>query len=414
MSGYKRALESIVLAPMPFRGLSPALRKAISLCVPEIRGNEWKYVKECLDTNWVSSAGAFVDRFERMVADYVGAKCAVATVNGTAALHIALLVAGVQPDDEVLVPTLTFIAPANAVRYVGAWPVFMDADPTYWELDPEKVADFVERGCRWTNSELRNKLTGRRVRAIIPVHILGHPCDMDPLLEIARKFNLVVIEDATESLGARYKERKVGSLGDIACFSFNGNKVITTGGGGMIVTNNPEWAHQARYLTTQAKDDPFEYVHKEIGYNYRLTNIQAALGCAQMEKLDEYIAAKRRIASTYTDALQGLTGITLMAEAPWASSIFWMYTVLVEETEYGMSSRALMRRLDAACIETRPLWQPLHLSPAHLYSYTYKCAAAERIAGDALSLPSSVGLRPEDQSRVIKSLIAFGPCGVEP
>jgi len=387
---------------MRFEPGALAARDGIPLCVPQIGGNEWKYLKECLDTNWVSSGGPFVERFEGVVADYIGAQYSVATVNGTAALHIAILVAGVQPDDEVLVSTLSFIAPANAVRYVGAWPVFVDADPGYWQMDAEKVVDFLEKECRWTNSELRNKRTGRRVRAIIPVHILGHPCDMDPILKIARKFNLVVIEDATESLGASYKNRKVGSLGDIACFSFNGNKVITTGGGGMIVTDNAEWAHQARYLTTQAKDDPLEYVHKEIGYNYRLTNIQAALGCAQMEKLDEYIAAKRRIARAYAEAFAAIPGITCMPVAPWASSIFWLYTVLLEQKVYGMNSRVLMRQFKASGIQARPLWQPLHLSPAHPGRHAHNCPVAERLANEAISLPSSVGLRVEDQGRVIE------------
>lgn len=375
-------------------------RDGVPLCVPQIGGNEWKYLKECLDTNWVSSGGPFVDRFEGIVADYIGAQYSVATVNGTAALHIAILVAGVQPDDEVLVSTLSFIAPANAVRYVGAWPVFVDADPSYWQMDAEKVVDFLEKECRWTNSELRNKQTGRRVRAIVPVHILGHPCDMDPLLKIARKFNLVVIEDATESLGASYKGRKVGSLGDIACFSFNGNKIITTGGGGMIVTNNAEWAHRARYLTTQAKDDSVEYIHGEIGYNYRLTNIQAALGCAQMEKLGEYIAVKRRIAGIYREALMVVSGIAFMQEASWASSTFWISTTLINERKFGISSRGLLKQLETAGIETRPLWQPLHLSPAHRESQSFNCNVAESLARDCLSLPSSVSLSDQEQKRV--------------
>ncbi len=377
----------------------------IPLCVPEMRGNEWKYVKECLDTNWASSAGAFVDRFERLVADYVGARYAVATVNGTAALHTALLVAGVQPDDEVLVSTLTFIAPANAIRYVGAWPVFIDAEPHYWQMDPEKVAEFVEQGCEWRGGELRNKATRRRVRAILPVHILGHPVDIDPILEMARKYDLAVAEDATECLGARYKNLRVGCLGDIACFSFNGNKIITTGGGGMIVTDNEGWANKARYLTTQAKDDSVEYVHNEIGYNYRLSNIQAALGCAQMEKLEEYISAKRRVARAYADAFAPIHGATCMSEASWACSTFWMSTLLINESEFGMSSRALLRHLEAIGIETRPLWQPLHLSPAHRSPHENGCDVAERIARDALCLPSSASLKPADQNRVIENVL---------
>ena len=373
----------------------------IPLCVPEIRGNEWKYIKECLDTNWVSSSGPTVDRFERMVADYVGASHAVATVNGTAALHIALLVAGVKPDEEVLVSTLTFIAPANAIRYVGAWPVFVDADPLHWQMDPEKVVDFLKRECRWRSGALYNKTTGRQVRAVLPVHILGHPCDMDPILEVARKYNLVVVEDATESLGTKYKGHMVGHLGDIACFSFNGNKIITTGGGGMIVADNEEWATRARYLTTQAKDDAVESIHKAVGYNYRLSNIQAALGCAQMEKLDEYIIAKRRISETYAEAFVSVPGITCVQEASWASCIFWIFTVLVEEAKYGRSSRSLQKRLGLSGIQARPLWQPLHLSPAHR-GRSFHCPVAERLVRDALSLPSSVGLTISDQHRVIE------------
>ncbi len=392
------------LTSTQFEPGAPAAEGTIPLCVPEIRGNEWKYIKECLDTNWVSSVGPFVDRFERELAGYVGTKYAVATCNGTAALHIALLVAGVQPNDEVLVSTLTFIAPANAIRYVGAWPVFMDAEPDYWQMDPEKVVDFLEKECQWRNGALYNKTTGRRVKALLPVHILGHPVDMDPILEVARKYNLVVIEDATESLGAKYKERMVGTLGDIACFSFNGNKIITTGGGGMIVTDNEAWVRKAKYLSTQAKDDPVEYIHNEIGYNYRLTNIQAAMGCAQLEQLEDYITAKRRIAADYTEALQNVPGITSMCEADWAFSIFWIYTVLVDAARYGMSSRALLRKFGGAGIQTRPLWQPAHRSPAHVQCQAYHCYVAERLNRDALSLPCSIGLTIAEQQGVVNSV----------
>jgi len=393
--------------PMQFEPGVPAAEGMIPLCVPEIRGNEWKYIKECLDTNWVSSVGSFVDRFEQELADYVGTEFAVATCNGTAALHIALLVAGVQPGDEVLVSTLTFIAPANAIRYVGAWPVFIDAEPDYWQMDPQKAIDFLEEECRWSDGELRNKTTGRRVKAILPVHILGHPCDMDPILAVARKYDLVVVEDATESLGAKYKGRMVGCLGDIACFSFNGNKIITTGGGGMIVTDNQTWAEKARYLTTQAKEDPVEYVHSEIGYNYRLTNIQAAMGCAQMEELDEYIAAKRRIAADYAESLSEVSGIILMKEASWAFSISWMYTVLVDETLYGMNRRELLRRLGKMGIQTRPLWQPVHMSTIYSECWTHHCGSAERLYNQAISLPCSVGLSQDNLSKVIDSLRAL-------
>lgn len=376
----------------------------IPLCIPEIRGNEWNYIKECLDTGWVSSVGSFVDRFERELAAYIGTNYAVATASGTAALHIALLVAGVQPDDEVLVSTLTFIAPANAVRYVGAWPVFIDAEPNYWQMDPQKVVDFLEQECRWQDGELCNKTTGRRVKAIIPVHILGHPVDMDPILEIARKYNLVVIEDATESLGAKYRGRMVGHLGDMACFSFNGNKIITTGGGGMIVTDNQEWARKAKYLTTQAKDDPVEYVHNQIGYNYRLTNIQAAMGCAQLEQLDEYIAAKRRIAERYNQAFRDLPAITPMREAIWAESIFWMYTGLVNSAQDGISSRTLRSQLLEAGIQTRPLWQPIHQSPAYANLKPKECPIAKQLHENALSFPCSVGIDSRHIQKVVECI----------
>jgi perosamine synthetase len=370
------------------------------LIVPEIRGNEWKYVKECLDTNWVSSVGSYVGRFENMVAAQAGTKYAIATVNGTAALHIALLLAGVQADDEVVVSSLTFIAPANAIRYVGAWPVFIDAEPRYWQIDPAGVVDFLEKGCRWDGQALRNRLTGRRVKAILPVHILGHSADLDPILAIAAKYALPVIEDATEGLGARYREKSLGGIGHAGCFSFNGNKIITTGGGGMLVTNNAEWAARARYLTTQAKDDPIEYVHNAIGYNYRLTNVLAAMGCAQMEQLDTYVEAKRQIARRYQESLESLPGIRLPEEAEWAFSTFWLYTILVDEKESPIDSRALLRELGVRKIQTRPLWQPIHRSPAHSLSGGPPCPNSEVLHAQAISLPCSVGLTRSAQSYV--------------
>jgi perosamine synthetase len=377
----------------------------IPLIVPEIRGNEWRYVKECLDTGWVSSVGSYVDRFEQMVAKQVGSKFAVATVNGTSALHIALLVAGVMPEDEVLVSTLTFIAPANAIRYAGAWPVFIDAESDYWQMDPGKVIEFLEQGCRWSNGALHNSRTGRRVTAIIPVHVLGHPVDLDPILAIAEKYGLKVIEDATEGLGATYKGQSLGSLGDIGCFSFNGNKIITTGGGGMLVTDSEEWARKAKYLTTQAKDDPIEYIHKEIGFNYRLTNLLAAVGCAQMEQLDDYVSKKRKIASRYCESLQRVTGVMPMKSAPWAESTFWMYTILINEREFGADSRRLMRTLGSQKIQCRPLWQPIHKSPAYASMGAAELPVSERLAREALSLPCSVGLSEADQNRVIAALV---------
>lgn len=376
----------------------------IPLSVPLLGGNEWKYVKQCLDANWVSSSGLFIEQFETQIAEYVGAKYAVAIVNGTSALHIALMVTGVKPDDEVILPTLTFIAPANAVRYAGAWPVFMDVEPDYWQIDPEKLKDFLEKECVRRDGALVNRQSGRRVKAIMPIHILGHPCDMTPIMELAHKYGLIVVEDATESLGAKYKGIKVGHIGDIACFSFNGNKVITTGGGGMIVTDNEEWARKSRYLVTQAKDDPVEYVHHEIGYNYRLTNVQAAIGIAQLERLEEFIASKRRIADAYQRELAGVPGISTMGESPDVFSIKWLSTILVDQKKYGMHWRELLKKMSEEKIQTRPLWQPMHLSPAHSASQSYRIETADRIHAQALSLPSSVSLRDDEISRVTDTI----------
>jgi perosamine synthetase len=373
------------------------------LSVPEIRGREWDYVKECLDTGWVSSVGSYVDKFEQLVADRAGTRYAVATVNGTAALHIALLLAGVEPEDEVVVSALTFIAPANAIRYAGAWPVFVDAEPVFWQMDGARVADFLEHGCCWDGAALWNRRTGRRIKAILPVHILGHPVDLAPILQVAEKFQLPVIEDATEGLGAKWRDRSLGGIGQAGCFSFNGNKIITTGGGGMLVTNDAEWARRAKYLTTQAKDDPVEYVHRAIGYNYRLTNLLAAMGCAQMEQLDAFIEAKRRIAQRYRQGLL-LPGIRFPAAADDAFETSWMFTILVDPEVAGMDSRQLQKELAGEGIQTRPLWQPLHLSPAHQSYFALPSPVAERLYRDGLSLPCSAGLTEADQDTVVEAI----------
>jgi perosamine synthetase len=369
-------------------------------------GNEWKYVKECLDTNWVSSAGPFVDRFEQMIARRLGVRHAIAVINGTAALHLSLLIAGVERDDEVLMPALTFIAPANAVRYLGAWPVFLDVEPGCWQLDPERLAAFIEHECVWRAGALWNRRTSRRVRAILPVDILGHPCDIDAIREVAETRDLLVVEDATEALGALYKGRPVGQSADLACLSFNGNKIVTSGGGGMIVTNREDWAIRARYLSTQAKDDPVEYIHRSIGFNYRQTNIQAALGVAQVEQLDARVDAKRRIAATYTSALGVVPGIGVMTEASWATSTFWLYTITIGSGRDEADRRALLGRLASDGIESRPIWQPLNQSPAMAGCPSAETPVAVRVAASALSLPSSADLTPADQARVIAAVSA--------
>jgi len=383
---------------------APVPKGFIPLCVPEIRGNEWKYIKDCLDTNWISSVGAYVTRFEEEMTSYLGVKRAVAVINGTAGLHVTLLISGVQPDDEVLVPALTFVAPVNAIRYCHAWPVFMDVQRDTWQMDVEKVVEFVERECDYRNGELLNRTSGRRIRALLPVHILGHPVDMDPLVELAQNYDLALIEDATEGLGAKYKGRMVGTMGNVAVLSFNGNKLISTGGGGMIVTDDDELADYARYLTTQAKDDPLEYIHNEIGYNYRLTNVLAALGLAQLERIEDYVATKRHIATRYHEGLADVPGLALPIQADWAYNCFWLYTVLVEENEYGIGSRALLRALGERRIQTRPLWHPIHTLKPYRDCQAYRVEVADWLYERALSIPCSVGLAQEEQERVIQAI----------
>ena len=326
----------------------------LPLSEPCLQGNEWNYVRECLDSGWISSVGEFVNRFEQRVAEYAGVKYAVATVNGTSALHTALLVAGVRPNDEVLVSTLTFIATANAIRYAGAHPVLIDCESQWWQMDPQLVEDFLRKQCQVVDGELRNRSTGRRVSAIMPVHVLGHPVNLDALEALAQEFGLRLLEDAAESLGASWGERRIGNTADIACVSFNGNKTITCGGGGMILTNRREDADRARYLTTQAKDDAVEYIHNEIGFNYRMTNVLAAIGLAQLEQLDGFVNRRREIAAFYRTQLS-LPGMTWHTDAPGARSTSWLSTVLIDPLQTGITAVQLRDQLQQARIQTRRL-----------------------------------------------------------
>lgn len=373
----------------------------IPLSAPHLSGNEWKYIKDCLDTGWVSSVGAYVTRFENDLARAAAVPHGVATTCGTAALHVAFLVAGVKPGEEVLVSSMTFIAPVNAIRYANAVPVLVDAEAQHWQMDVRQVREFLTLGCEQREGGVFNKVSGRRVAAIVPVHILGHPVEMNALMLLADEFGLTVIEDATESLGSTYHDRPVGGLGHMGCYSFNGNKIITTGGGGMLVTANEAWAKKARYLTTQAKDDPQEYIHHEIGYNYRLTNIQAAFGCAQMELLTGYVARRRAIHALYHAALADVPGIRFQDEAAGVQSNYWLTTVYIDRALFGMTARELRQKLKDAQIEARPLWQPAHLSPAHQDAFKLPCPVSEDLFANCLSLPSCSFATDADIGRVI-------------
>lgn len=380
-----------------------ATNHSIPLSEPEISGNEWKYVKDCLDTGWVSSVGDYVIRFEEMVAHYAGTKYAVATVNGTSAIHVSLTACGIQPNDEVIVPTLTFIAPVNVTRYCNAHPIFMDCEADTLCIDIQKIIDFIRNYCEQRNNGYTyNKKTKRRVKAIIPVHIFGHPADMDNLREICTKYNIDIIEDATESLGSEYKGKKTGSFGKTGCFSFNGNKIITTGGGGMVVTNDVNVAKKVRHLVTQAKSDPFEYDHDEIGYNYRLTNIQAAIGVAQMEKLDPFIIIKRKNASLYKELLLNLEKIELLWEKPWAKSNFWFYTIKVPKKH----KRPLMNFLLSKGILIRPIWKLIHTLAMYTGFQTYDVENAIDAYETCINLPCSIGLK-ESQIEFVAENIQY-------
>lgn len=370
-----------------------ALRKKpfeVPLSEPLISGNEWRYVKDCLDTGWVSSVGAYVSRFEEMVAYNAGTRYAVATSNGTSALHISLVVCGIGPEDEVIVPGITFIAPVNAVRYCGASPVFIDCDKDTLCIDTGKIAAFLENECeRSADGCIYNKRTGKRVKAIVPVHVFGHPADMDPLLELARNHNMAVIEDATESLGSEYKGRKAGSFGTVGCFSFNGNKIVTAGGGGAVVTGDRELSLRIRHLITQAKRDQLEYDHDAVGYNYRQTNINAAIGVAQLERLEEFIAIKRENAKMYKELLSGIEQVSFDTEKPWARSNCWFYTIRV-----GAGHRLpLMRHLLSEGVQVRPVWKPMYKLPIYTRFQAYGTENGTEAYESCLNLPCGVGLK---------------------
>jgi aminotransferase in exopolysaccharide biosynthesis len=380
----------------------------IPISVPHIAGNEWKYIKECLDTEWVSSVGKYVDKFEENICRFTGAKHAVACVNGTAALHVALRMVGVQAGDEVIVPTVTFIAPVNVVRYLSAEPVFMDCDEFY-NIDVRKVTEFLNKETVFRKGHTYNKTTDKCIRAIIPVHVFGNAVRMEQLCDICQERNIKIVEDATESLGTYYcgsnlKGKYTGTIGDLGCFSFNGNKIITTGGGGMIVTDNQDYADKAKYLTTQAKDDGVRYVHNEIGYNYRLTNIQAAMGVAQLEKLPEFIDTKRRNYQIYKQQIDEIAGLCIAETPAYACSNCWYYCMQIDKNVYGMDREGLMLHLQEKGIQSRPLWQLNHLQIPYEKCYGYDIAMAVKLLDNTLNIPCSVNLTDRQTDEVVGTL----------
>ena len=382
----------------------PETAPRIPLCEPLLGGNARRYLDECLTSGFVSSVGPFVDRFEQAFAAQVGAGFAVACASGTAALHIACRLADIGPQDQVFVSTLTFVASANPIRYQHAQPVLVDAEPETLNLDPALVIAELER---------RARAGLPQPKAIIAVHILGQPADLGALAAACLHHGVMLIEDAAEALGARYSAgplagRQVGTIGKLGCFSFNGNKIITSGGGGMITCNDEALARRARHLSTQARQPGTEYRHDEVGYNYRLTNLAAALGLAQLEQLDEFLARKRAIAARYREGFAGCPGVTTSAttSSTWSQSSHWLCSVSIDPGRAGCDRQAMYERLRARNIESRPIWTPLHLLPLYASAPRLGGAVAEAIFARELCLPSSVGLAPEAQDRVIAAVIA--------
>ena len=368
----------------------------IPLSVPTLKGNELKYIKECIDTEWISSAGKYVDLFERKIAEYTGSKYAIACMNGTAAIQVSLRLAGVEPGDEVIVPTLTFIAPVNAIAYNGASPIFMDADK-YYNIDAEKTIKFIKNETVFKNGFTYNKKTNNKITAIIPVHVWGNACWLDELFEFCNKQNIALVEDACESLGTfynagKFKGKHTGTIGKLGCLSFNGNKIITTGGGGMILTDDKELADNAHYLTRQAKDDPVRYIHNEIGYNFRLTNLQAALGVAQLEQLQRFLEKKREIFFQYKTAFKNVDGLTIAEVPEYANNNHWMNVLQIDGATYGSDREGLMQRLEENGIQTRPVWGLNHLQKPYQDSQTYRIECAGKQVEMSLCIPSSASL----------------------
>lgn len=359
----------------------------IPLCIPNISGNEWKYVKDCLDTSWVSSVGSYVDKFENDFANYVNAKKAIVTMNGTAALELALRTLGIGKGDEVIVSSLTFISPVNTIKYVGAEPVFVDICRDTWVMDVDKIEELITP----------------KTKAILPVHIYGHPVDMDKIMELAKKYNLYVVEDATESLGSLYKGKAAGTIGHIGCYSFNGNKLITTGAGGMLVTNDEKLGKRSKYLSTQTKTvlENGAFYHEEIGYNFRMPNLLAAMGCAQLENIENYIEAKKDNAKLYYNLLKDVRGITLPTEKEGITNVNWLYSVVVED-DYYLTRDELIFKLKENGVQSRPFFMAVHEMPPYRECNHGDMSITNELVEKGLNLPSSVGLLDEEIEEICR------------
>jgi perosamine synthetase len=368
----------------------------IPLHAPDFLGNERQYVNDCISSTFVSSVGTFVDRFEDELASYTGARRAVAVVNGTVALQVALTLAGVNPNDEVLAPALSFVATANAISHCGAIPHFVDSDMQTLGLDPKALSDYLVYASELSQGQLRNKITGRRIAAIVPMHTYGHPVEMGEILEVAGRFGIPVVEDAAESLGSWYYGKHTGTMGLVGALSFNGNKIITTGGGGAILTNDADLANRAKHITTTAKcPHPWDFFHDEIAWNYRLPNLNAALGCGQLERLPDIIKQKRTLATRYANAFPRGSPIVFSAEPKGTLSNYWLNTVLLHQPSFETREN-LLRVANNAGYQCRPAWRLLSELPMYLYCPKASLSVAKYIESSLINLPSSSGLSRVD------------------
>lgn len=371
--------------------LGPA-EKTIGLHEPEFAGREWDYVKECIDTGWVSSVGSYVNRFETDLQSFTGMAHAVATVNGTAALHICLLLAGVQAGEEVLLPALTFIATANAVSYAGGVPHFVESEEVSLAVDAAKLDAYLGAIAQVQGGRCVNRQSGRVIRALVVMHVFGHPADMDALAEVAGRWRLVLVEDSAESLGSYYKGRHTGHVGHVAALSFNGNKVVTTGGGGAVLTNDPELSRRAKHLTTTARvPHRWSFIHDEVGFNYRMPNINAALGCAQLERLPQALARKRALAERYAAAFADVAGVSVLREPPHTRGNFWLNALLLNQADEATRD-TMLAALNEAGYMARPLWTLMHRLPMYAGCPRMPLPVAEELEARVINLPSSARL----------------------
>lgn len=384
------------------------MSKFIPLSVPNLKGNELKYVVDAVEKEWVSTGGSYINKFEEDIAKYLNVDGAVACQSGTAGLHLSLILSGVEAGDEVIAPTLTFIAAVNPIKYIGAEPVFMDCDDTL-TMDPEKLRSFCEEQCDLIEGKLINKSTKKHIKALVVVHVFGNIADMEKIMDVAAQYNLKVVEDATEALGSqllegRYKGKFAGTIGDFGVYSFNGNKIITTGGGGMMVSTNEELLKKAKFISTQAKSDELYYIHDEIGYNYRMTNLQAAMGVGQLEQLPKFIKTKEDNYNLYKEELNKIEGLSMLNFREDIKPNYWFYSLIIDNDKFKYTRDELLHKLQEEGIQTRPIWGLIHEQKPYRNSESYKIEKANYYIDRVLNIPCSTNLETADVKRVIEKI----------